>query len=110
MKWFIALLAAIGAVTAGVFFWRKNQESAGSTWDQAEDLASSWTKTAAEKAGEAAEKVKATADKATSAASDAADRPAGAAGEAAEKVKATADKATSAASDAADQATGAAGS
>ena len=103
MKWLIALLAAIGAVTAGVFFWRKNQnqESAGSMWDQAEDLASSLTKTAAEKAGEAAEKVKATADKATSAASDAADQVTGAAGsEAAEKVKATADKATSAASDA----------
>ena len=32
MKLLIALLAAIGAVAAGVFFWRKNQESAGSTW------------------------------------------------------------------------------
>ena len=80
MKWLIALLAAIGAVTAGVFFWRKNQESVGSMWDQAEDLASSWTKTAAEKTGEAAEKVKTTADKATSAASDAADQVTGAAG------------------------------
>ena len=47
MKWLIALLAAIGAVAVGVFFWRKNQESAGSTWNQAEDLASSLTKTAA---------------------------------------------------------------
>ena len=80
MKLLIALLAAIGAVAVGVFFWRKNQESAGSTWSQAEDLASSLTKTAAEKAGEAAEKVKATADKATSAASDAADQVTGDAG------------------------------
>ena len=75
MRWLavIALLAAIGAVTAGVFFWRKNKESAGSTWNQSEDLASSWTKTAAEK-------VKATADKAASAASDAADQVTGPAG------------------------------
>lgn len=74
MKRLITLLAAVGAVAAGVFFWRRNQESEGSMWDQAEDSASSWTETAGEKASEAAEKVKATADKATSAASDAADQ------------------------------------
>jgi len=79
MKLLIALLAAIGAVAAGVFFWRRNQEPAGSMWNQAEDSASAWTKTASEKASEAAEKVKATADKATSAASDAADQVTGAA-------------------------------
>jgi hypothetical protein len=72
MKWLIAL-AAIGAVAAGVVLWRKNRESASSEWDQAEDLASSLAKTAAEKASEATDKVSATADETTSRASDAAD-------------------------------------
>ena len=70
MKWLIFLLAAAGAAVAGVFYWKRNQESAGPMWEQGQDLASSLTKAAAEKAGEASEKFAATAEEATNQASD----------------------------------------
>jgi hypothetical protein len=65
------LLAAVGAVAAvaGVFLRRNRRAS--SLLSEAKDTTSSWGKTAAEKAGEATDKVAAMADKAASAASDA---------------------------------------
>lgn len=80
MKLLIALLAAIGAVAAGVLFWRKYHTSAEAAFTEATDSMSAWSKTAtvkasattaklAETAAEAADEVAATAHKAASAAS-----------------------------------------
>ena len=57
MKLVIALLAAIGAVAAALFFWRKYREPASQAFSEATDSVSSWSKTAAEKAGETADKI-----------------------------------------------------
>ena len=81
MKFLIALLAAIGAVAAAVFFWRKYHKDAEAAWSEATDSMSAWSKTAtvkasettaklAETAAETADEVAATAHKAASAASD----------------------------------------
>jgi hypothetical protein len=72
MKWLIGALAAIGAVAAVAgFFLQRNRKAASSFLSDAQDTTSSWGKTAAEKAGEATDKVAAMGDKAASAASDA---------------------------------------
>jgi hypothetical protein len=56
----VALLAAIGAATV-VFFWRKNhRKSWDSSWSSAKDTASSWSKTAADEAGKAADQLSGT--------------------------------------------------
>jgi hypothetical protein len=67
MRWLIALLAAIGAVAAGVFFRLRNRKSRG-LFDRAKDSTSSWSKAAADKAGAAGDKVGAAAKKVAGAA------------------------------------------
>jgi hypothetical protein len=74
MKGLTALLVAIAAVAVGVFFWRRNKQSAESVWTTAEDAVSSWSKTAADTAGEATDMVTEAADKGTSAAETTADQ------------------------------------
>jgi len=58
MKWLIALLVLIGAATAAGFLRRRNAEAVNSAWSQATDKASSFAKSAADKAGETADDVK----------------------------------------------------
>jgi hypothetical protein len=72
MKWLIAVLALVGAVAFG-FFGMRNRKSASSAWTDAKDSASSWSKTATEKAGAATDEV-------AGAASDAVDEVKGAVG------------------------------
>lgn len=74
MKKLIGLLAAIGAATAILFFWRRNQKSWSSPWSCARGTASSWGTTVADEGGKTAEKVAAAADGAGDTASDVADR------------------------------------
>ena len=60
MKILIAVVAAVGAVAAGVvFFWknRKARKAADEAWNQASDSISSWGKTAAEKASGTTDKL-----------------------------------------------------
>ena len=70
----LAILAAIGATAAAVFFWRRNKQSVESVWTTAEDAVSSWSKTAADTAGEATDKITKEAAKAKSAAANATDQ------------------------------------
>jgi hypothetical protein len=73
MRKLIALLVAVGAVAAVVFFWRRDQESWKSTWCSAKDSTSSWGKTAAREAEKSVDSVSSVADRAADAASDLAD-------------------------------------
>ena len=68
MRWLIALFAAIGAVVAGVFFRKKSRKQRG-ILGRAKDSTSTWSKTAADKAGAAGGKVGAAAKKVAGAAS-----------------------------------------
>lgn len=92
MKLLIAMLAAIGAATAGVFLWRKYHKSAEAAWGEATDSVSAWSKTAtvkatettaklAETTAEAADEVAATAHKAAAATADVAANAKGASSE-----------------------------
>jgi hypothetical protein len=69
----IALLAVAGAVAAGLYFWRRNEESRESKWSSPKDFTASWSRTAANETGEAADRVAAAVDGATNAASNLAD-------------------------------------
>ena len=89
MKLLIAALAAIGAVAAGVFFWRTYHKSGEAAFNEATHSISGWSKVAADKASE-------TTDKLAETAADAAD-----------EFAATAHRATNAASGAPDEARGA---
>jgi hypothetical protein len=73
MRKLIALLLAVGAVAAIVFFWRRDQQSWNSTWCSAKHSTSSWGKAAAHEAEKAADSVSSAADTATAAASNLAD-------------------------------------
>jgi hypothetical protein len=77
----IALLVLAGAVAAGVFYWRKNDESRAEMWSSTKDTMSSWSKTVADETGKAGETVAAAADTVTNAASQVADEAKGAASE-----------------------------
>jgi hypothetical protein len=79
MKWLIAVLAFVGAVAVG-FYGMRSRKSASSTWTHAKDSASSWGKTATEKAGAATNNVAHAAESAASTASDAVDGLEGAVG------------------------------
>ena len=50
---FLVVVVAIGA---GLAFWRTKSKSWGSMWDDAQDSASEWGKTAAREAGNAADR------------------------------------------------------
>ena len=50
---FVVVAVAAGA---GVAFWRTKSKSWGSMWDDAQDSASEWGKTAAREAGHAADR------------------------------------------------------
>jgi hypothetical protein len=109
----IALLALAGAVAAAVFFWRKNDGSWESMWSSTKDTTSSWSQTAAQEAGRAADGIAARANSVTSAASHLAEEAKGDGSQAhekvtevADKVVATADSAAEATSDVADKAKG----
>ena len=71
IKWLIALLVGIGAVAAAIFFWRSNRRDASKLWHETVDTTSSWSRTAADKAGEATDNVAETAHTAADSASDA---------------------------------------
>jgi hypothetical protein len=74
----IGVLAVVGAVVTGLFFWRKRQGSWGATLSSAKDTATSWGKSAADEAGKAADKITAIADGAADTASNVADQTKGA--------------------------------
>jgi hypothetical protein len=57
MKLVVAVLAALAAAVAAVFFWRKHRQSASPALSRAADSVSSWTKTAAETAGDTTDKI-----------------------------------------------------
>jgi hypothetical protein len=106
----IALLAVAGAVAAGLYFWRRNEQSWESRWSSAKDSTSSWGTSAWNEAGAAADRVGGATDTATKAASDLADelkrgtsQATDKAGKAADSVAAAADSATEAASNLADE-------
>ena len=44
----------LAVAAAAVFYWRKNRQSRDTTWHQASDTASSWSKTASKEADRAA--------------------------------------------------------
>jgi hypothetical protein len=71
IKWLIALLAGIAAVAAAVFFWSRNRKEANKLWHDAVDTTTSWSKSAADTASDATDKVAGIADKAVNSASDA---------------------------------------
>jgi hypothetical protein len=109
MSKLIALLAVAGAVAAGLYFWRRNEQSWESRW-AAKDSTSSWGTSAWNEAGAAADRVGGATDSAAKAASDLADelkrgasQATDKAGEAADSVAAAADSATEAASNLADE-------
>ena len=106
----IALLAVAGAVAAGLYFWRRNDESWESRWSSAKDSTSSWSTSAWNEAGATADRVAAASDSATKTASDLADelkrgtsQATDKASKAADGVAAAADSATEAGSNLADQ-------
>jgi hypothetical protein len=67
-------LTAIGAAVVAVVFLRRKPDSWRPAMSSARDTASSWGQSAADQAGQAAEKVTATADGAADAASTVADQ------------------------------------
>jgi hypothetical protein len=69
----IALLALAGAVAAAVFFWRKNEGSWEAMWSSTTDTTSSWSKTVAHEASNAADAASADRDDVTHAVPDLAD-------------------------------------
>jgi hypothetical protein len=75
----VALLAALGASVAVLFFRRKNQGSLDSTWSSAKDTATSWGKTTADEAAKAGAAARSMAEDATDAASALVDQVEGAA-------------------------------
>jgi hypothetical protein len=106
----IALLAVAAAVAAGLYFWRRNEESWESGWSSAKDSTASWGRAATDQAGAAADRVAAAADSATNAASNLAEelkrgasRASDEAGKATDSIADAADSATKAASELTDE-------
>jgi hypothetical protein len=69
----VGVLAIIGAVVTGLFFWRRKQGSWDATWKSVKDTATSFGNSTADQAGKAGEKVTSLVDSAGEAASNAAD-------------------------------------
>ncbi len=70
----VGVLAAIGAAVLALVFFREKQDSWAPAVSSARDTATSWGKSATDRASQAADKVAASAEGATDAASQVADQ------------------------------------